>query len=63
MPFQSTDAANSAPMISAKNVDGSGKPKITVSRSVQAIATDDGASVGTSQNTDPITAPLAAGDT
>ena len=59
---QDTDGANSAPMITAKNVDGSGKPRLTVSRSAQDIAGDDGASNHQPKTDDAVTAPLAAGD-
>ncbi len=59
---QDTDGANSAPMITAKNVDGSGKPKTLVSRSSQDISGDDGASNHQPTTDDAITAPFSGGD-
>ena len=59
---QSTDGANSAAMITSRNVDGSGSPKTLIKRSIRDISGDDGASASMPRTEKPVTAPLAAGD-
>jgi hypothetical protein len=53
---QSTDAANSAPLITS--VSAGNEPKTISSRSVQDIAKDDGASTGGDGNGEVVTAPI-----
>ncbi len=57
---QSTDAANSAAMITSKNA-GDDLKQLS-SRSAQEIAKDDGATTGGDGGAAPVTAPFPGGD-
>lgn len=59
---QSTDRNNAKPMITSTNVDGSGKPKTLIKRSIRDISGDDGASANQPRTEKPVTAPFPGGD-
>jgi len=61
MSAQSTDAINSAPMVTASQPDQHGLNQIS-SKSSQAIAREDKSDGGSVDVADAVTAPLAAGD-